>query len=71
MIKDALSTLLPVYPELLKLEGWSVFKFSNLDSNGQPGKNTLWVDTRFFDVPLGRYLPDVCGSRSTWWRRLK
>lgn len=28
-------------------EGWSVFKFSNLDSNGNPGKNTLFVDTDF------------------------
>ena len=42
MIKDALSTLLPVYPELLKLKDGVYSKFSNLDSNGQPGKNTLW-----------------------------
>lgn len=34
-------------------EGWSVFKFSNLDSNGQPGKNTLWVDTDFPMFRLG------------------
>lgn len=36
-------------------EGWSVFKFSNIDSNGNPGKNPLWVDT---DFPMFR-LADI------------
>ena len=34
-------------------EGWSVYKFSNLGSDGTPGKNTLWVDTDFPMFRLG------------------
>lgn len=36
-------------------EGWSVYKFSNLNSDGTPGKNTTFPDT---DFPLFR-LADV------------
>lgn len=32
-------------------QGWSVFKFTNLDSNGNPGKNATFPDT---DFPLFR-----------------
>ena len=54
MIKDALSTLLPVYPELLKLEGWSVFKFSNFrQQRNNREKIHLWVDTDFPMFRLG------------------
>ena len=36
-------------------EGWSVFKFTNLNSDGTPGKNSVFPDT---DFPLFR-LADV------------
>ncbi len=34
-------------------QGWSVFKFTNLDSNGNPGKNATFPDTDFPFFRLG------------------
>jgi hypothetical protein len=34
-------------------EGWAVYKYTNLQSNGEPGKNTTFPDTDFPMVRLG------------------
>lgn len=34
-------------------EGWAVYKFSNLNHDNTPGKNTLWCDTDFPMFRLG------------------